>query len=214
MTGSRAQFDDEAVRAASNGDSQQRSHVVTCLAEQVRTMVVIRLAPSPMRAQDVDDIVQESLAAISQALPAMREPSVGSLRALASTVVTRKVANYLADAKRRSNEQAISLNVPMGDGSTVGALRHLLSASGISPGSIAARRELIHNLLLSLAAMKDTHREVITMAIIDQLPITEVAERMNLTRAAASMLLFRAMKTLRRNITGSSRIGGSHEPAS
>jgi len=37
---------------------------------------------------------------------------------------------------------------------------------------------------------------------------------MNLTRPAASMLLFRAMKSLRRNVTGSSRLGGDDAPQS
>lgn len=213
MTSPNNPFDDEAVLAASNGDLQKRAHVIACMAEPVRAMVVVRLAPSAMRAQDVDDIVQDALTAISEGLPSMRAPTVGTLRAFASTIVSRKVANYLSNDKRRSNEQAISLDLPAGDGSSVGALRHLLSASGISPGSAAARREQIHNLLVHLAALKDAHREVITMTVIDQLPIAEVAERMNLTRPATSMLLFRAMKTLRRNITGSSQLGDNHESA-
>lgn len=213
MAPSPSHFDDQAVRAASDGNARERARVIACLAEPVRAMVVVRLAPSAMRAQDVDDIVQESLAAISEAMPTMREPSVGALRAFASTIVTRKVANYLSDNRRRSDERAISLDMTVGDGSSVGALRHLLSASGFSPGSVAARREQIRNLLAQLAALKASHREVITMAIIDQLPISEVAERMNLSRPAASMLLFRAMKTLRKNMTGSSQIGGNHDTA-
>lgn len=207
-------LDDALVRAASDGDLQKRGHLIACMAEPVRTMVIVRLTPSALRAQDVDDIVQDSLTAISEGLPSMREPSVRTLRAFASTIVSRKVANYLSNDKRRANERVVSLDLTEGDGSSVGALRHLLSASGISPGSVAARREQIQNLLVHLAALKDAHREIITMTIIDQLPITHVAERMNLSRAAASMLLFRAMKTLRRNITGSSQLGEDHESAS
>lgn len=200
-------FDDDAVRAARDGDEKQRSFVVACLAESVRAMVVVRLAPTGMRAQDVDDLVQDSLTAISEGLTTLREPTVATLRSFSSTIVARQVATYLSKDPRRMNRQPMSLDVATGEGSSADVLRNLLSASGISPGAIASRREQTHRLLVHLAALKESHRDVITYSVIDQLSMIEVAEKMGLNRPAASMLLFRAMKTLRRNITGSSQLG-------
>jgi len=207
MTTPESPFNDEVVRAARDGDAEKRSIAIAHLADPVRAMVVVRLAPSALNAHDVDDLVQESLSAISKGLNSIREPSVGTLRAFASTVVTRVVASYLSSNKNRKGRKSVSLETEVGDGSSAGVLGDLLSASGISPGSVAARREQIHNLLIQLAALKDTHRDVITMTMIDQLPVTEVAKRMGVSRPAASMLLYRAMKTLRRNVTGSSTLG-------
>jgi RNA polymerase sigma factor (sigma-70 family) len=200
-------FDNDAVRAARDGDTQKRSFIMTCLADSVRAMVVVRLAPSAMRAQDVDDLVQDALTAISEGITTLREPTVATLRSFASTIVSRSVAKYLSRDPQRNNRKPVSLDAETGDGSSAGALRNLLSASGISPGAIASRREQVHGLLMHLAALKASHRDVITMSIIDQLPMNEVAERLGLKRPAASMLLYRAMRILRRNITGSSQLG-------
>ena len=84
--------------------------------------------------------------------------------------------------------------------SGAGPLWQFISASGTSPPSAVERAELTRRLMLELGKLKPTYREVIALAIFDELPMRVVAERMHTTRPAASMLLIRAVQTLRRSM--------------
>ena len=57
-----------------------------------------------------------------------------------------------------------------------------------------------------LAHLREEYRGAITMAFFDQLSTAQIAEQMGTTRQAASMLLLRAVKALRKRLTGTSRI--------
>ncbi|MCP3902559.1 MAG: sigma-70 family RNA polymerase sigma factor, partial [Planctomycetes bacterium] len=71
-----------------------------------------------------------------------------------------------------------------------------LSGSVISPRSEVDRAEQTERLLLELGRLKDSYREIITLAFFDQLPVRDIAEQMNVTPRAASMMLLRAVRTL------------------
>lgn len=51
--------------------------------------------------------------------------------------------------------------------------------------------------MLELGNLKPEHREAITLAFFDQMTTREIAERMGMSRPAASMLLLRAVTALR-----------------
>jgi RNA polymerase sigma factor (sigma-70 family) len=89
---------------------------------------------------------------------------------------------------------------------SAGPLWQVLSQSGISPLSAADQNHRLNEVMAGLGQLKAEHREVITLAFFDQLPTREIGERMSITPAAASMLLIRAVKTLRRDLTGVSKI--------
>lgn len=83
----------------------------------------------------------------------------------------------------------------------------MLSASGTSPLSAADRFDCLQNVLGELGQLNERHREIITLAFFDQLATGEIADRLGISRPAASMLLIRAIKALRRRVTGSSQLG-------
>jgi RNA polymerase sigma factor (sigma-70 family) len=99
-----------------------------------------------------------------------------------------------------------SLDSTVGVFSNAGPLWQFLSVSGTSPHSAVERAELAAQLIAELGRLKPQHREVITLAFFDQLPVSEIAAQMGVSRPAASMLLIRAVQTLRRHMTGSSRV--------
>ncbi len=199
--------DDDVVRAVA-GDSDARERIAAVLSSQVRLMIVARLGPgSP---NDVlDDIAQTAMIGLTDALGSLKTRTVGGLRAFFSTIVSRRVADHLRQRRQGDARGArpASLDSTVAGLSGAGPLWQFLSQSGRSPLSSAALQEQMRSVLEALANLKEEHRAIITYAFFDQLSTGEIAELMEISRPAASMLLIRAIKTLRRAVTGNSQVG-------
>lgn len=202
---------DEMVGSAAAGSKPDRERILEALSMQVRAMITARLAPTPAQLHAVDDLCQQALAAVSEGLGRLRIPTAVALRSFTSTIVARRVADFLERGAGAKGRGVRSLDSSVHDASASGALRDFLSAGGLSPLSAIARAEDVEHVLGALGGLEPKYREIITLAFFDQLPVLEISERLNLSRSAASMLLVRAVKTLRRNITGSSRIQNHHD---
>jgi RNA polymerase sigma factor (sigma-70 family) len=72
--------------------------------------------------------------------------------------------------------------------------------SGPGPRTLAASDEGIEQLFGALREMSGVDREIITLARIDGLSLTEIAERTGRTRNAVALLLSRALRKLRARI--------------
>lgn len=164
-------------------------------------MVLIRLAPSPSQMHVVEDLTQQSLIAVAEGLSRLRNITLDGFRAFASRIVANKVADFLRTARTSNGARHASLESSIGGLSSVVMLKDLLPASGLSVGTVAARTELIDRILAELNDMNPRNREVITLAFFDQLTVSQIAERIEVSRAAASMLLVRSVKMLRNRIT-------------
>jgi RNA polymerase sigma factor (sigma-70 family) len=207
-----AAISDEVVGAAASGDDKAQTCVLHVFASQVRIMVNARLNPTTAQTQLAEDIVQESLLALRESLATLERRTVAGLRAFASTIVSRRVTDALRDKQRMERRGPVrSLDSHVrADLSAATPLWALLSASGASPLTQIDQASLQHRVLSELTNLKPEHREVITLAFFDQLETRDIAERMSISRPAASMLLIRAVKTLRRNLTGTSQIIAAH----
>jgi RNA polymerase sigma factor (sigma-70 family) len=193
------------------GTAQAVETLLRAIGPQIRLMVAARL---PGRYHDLEELTQLVLVALHDALPRLERPTVAGLKAYLSGIVTRKVADHL---RRRGGGDLVGPAWPSLDSTVMGLsgaspLWQLLSAAGTSPPSAAAQADQFARLMEELGKLKADYREVVTLAFFDQLPTRDIAERMRLTRPAASMLLLRALRTLRRNLTGSSEVGQG-EPA-
>lgn len=202
---------DETVRAAVQGDASDRNKVLEALTSQVRAMITIRLSPTPAQFHAVDDLAQQSLIALSEGLDRLRDVRVAALRSFASVVVGRKVADFLRQNNTANTRPVESLDASFPDHSVFAPMRDILPASTLSPRSLAVRADAIRQIVAELGRLRQNQREIITLAFFDQLPVAEIAERLEMSRPAASMLLLRAVKTLRRNITGSSKVHPNRE---
>jgi RNA polymerase sigma factor (sigma-70 family) len=191
---------DAWVAAAVGGSELDRERVLSCLTPRVRAMVVARLAPAPSQFHVVDDLVQQALVDVSGKLSELRVPTFVGLRAFASVIVARRVADYLREI---ATPGAMTLRLSAADSSIVEWLSRALPASGHSPRSSAARAEEAERVLLELGRLKEAYRDVLTMAFFDQLTLDEIAERMGVSRSAASMTVVRALQALRARVAGS-----------
>jgi DNA-directed RNA polymerase specialized sigma24 family protein len=119
-----------------------------------------------------------------------------------SGIVARQVVDSLRHptAGRAGLRAAVSLNTTVTSFSQAGPLWQILSASDTSPSSAFGRAEQVSRLIAELGRLKADYREIIILAFFDQLPMLEIARRRGSSPKAASMLLLRAVRTLRRNM--------------
>ena len=199
-----SELTDDLVDAGVNGTPADTKRILELVSPQVELMVTARLSPTPGRLHDVQEIAQLAMVALSRGLPRLRTRTIRGLRAYMSGIVARKVADHI---KRRgegdlTGPRAISLDTTVSRMSGTGPLWQLLSAGGHSPASEAARGELLERVMIELGGLKSEYREAITLAFFDQMTTRDIAQRMELSRPAASMLLLRAVKALRRSMSG------------
>ncbi len=194
------------VQAAASGVSAERERIVQAMKPQVSTMVVVRLSPTPSQFPMVEDLSQQILLAIVEGLERLRSRTAAALKSYTSTVVTRKVADFLRGPEHQRRGSVRSLDSSLHDASACRTLGDLIPADGTSPSSLMGRSEQIGRLMAELGRLRANDREIITLAFFDQLPLTEIAERLGMSHSGASMTLFRAVKSLRRNLTGSSKV--------
>ena len=198
---------DSVVVAASEGSDWARTRLLEVLAPQVRLMVRARLAPSPARLYAVDDLAEQVLAALAAGLPRLEARTTTGLKAFLSGIVNHKVTDFIRAGSPAGMRPAIqSLDSTVADFSQVGPMWQFLSASGVSPRTAVDHAERISKLMEEFGRLAAVHREILTLAFFDQLPLAEIAERMQLSRGAASMLLIRAVQTLRQNLVAASAL--------
>lgn len=202
---------DEAVCAAAAGSRADIARVLEALQPQVRLMVAARLSPRPAQLDAVDEISQEVMLGLTTGLARLENRTVDGLRAYLSGIVMRQVAGAL---QRRSSggpgRSASSLDSTVASFSHAGPLWQFLSASGTSLCTTVDRAELTERLISALGRLQEQQREIVTLAFFDQLPVSEIARQRGISRAASSMLLLRAVQTLRRSMTSSSDAEKEH----
>ena len=194
---------DDVVRSAKAGSKDDLARLAEAVQPQVRLMIAARLSPRPCQFDAIDDLVQEVLTALTAAIGRIESLTVDGLRAYLSGVVSRQVALFIRtqDARPVGCGSPRSLDSTVASLSNAGPLWQFLSSSGTSPLSAAARAEQAVRLLRELGRLNDDYREVITLAFFDQLSPGEIGGRLGLSRGAASMLLIRAMRALRDNMS-------------
>jgi RNA polymerase sigma-70 factor (ECF subfamily) len=170
----------------------------------LRRMVDLRLDPVLGRRVDASDIVQDVLFEASKRLadylksPAM--PFHLWLRHLAKDhVIDAHRRHRLAKRRSVDREQSARPGLP-GDSSMDLAAQFL--DQELTPASAAIRQEMQRRLESALATMDEDDREMILMRHYEQLSNQEVAALLSLTEAAASMRYLRALRRLRKSLTG------------
>ena len=202
---------DEQVKAAVTGDQTTLEEVVAALDPQVRLMVAARLSPTPAQFDAVDDLAQDALLELTQAIRRLRNTTVAGLRGFVSVIASRRVFAYLRQQGKSTGSPAFrSLDSTVRSFSQVAPLWAFLSGSSPSPSFIAMRGEHVAILLAELGKLEERQRQVITLAVFDQLGPTEIGMRMGMSPNAASHLLVRSVRKLRRNVSSGMTVAPSY----
>ncbi len=201
---------DSTVAGAVNGSRDDLSRLTEAILPHIRGTIVARLAPTPGQMHAVDEIAQQVLMGLTTGIQRLENPTHAGLKAFVSGIVRNQVSLFLSGRGGDSpGPKRASLDSTFAGCSQMGPLWQFLSSDGTSPLSAAVRTDQCGRIVEELGRLKPEHREVITLAFFDQLPTGEIAGILGISRPAASMLLIRAIKSLRRNLTGSSEIGTS-----
>ncbi len=193
-----AELSDSVIVAASEGSDWARAQLLEVLAPQVRLMVRARLAPSPTQLGAMEDLAGQVLTALASGLGRLENRTAAGLKAFLSSIVKHKVADFIRESNDPDARRVVqSLDSTVADFSQVGPMWQFLSASGVSPRTALDHAERVGRLMDELGRLSAVHREVLILAFFDQLSVAEIAQQMQLSRAATSMLLIRALQALR-----------------
>lgn len=199
---------DDIVVAAVGGARGALAQVASVMIDRVRLMAYARLKPTHAQLDQIEDITQESMEALLRGLSSLQYQTVAGLRAFASTVVSRRVADVIRNpaGAGRGRGSPASLDSTVAHLSSIGPLCQFLTASATSPLSAADREDQFQRAMSELSHLNAEYRTIITLAFIDQLTTAQIAEQTGRTRQAAAMLLLRAVRALRARMTGTSEL--------
>jgi RNA polymerase sigma factor (sigma-70 family) len=201
---------DEVVHAAAEGVSTARDALLAAVEPRVRLMVAARLSPRPEQFAAVDDITQEVLLATMTGLRGLRIQTAAGLRAFIAATARNKVADYIDGGRHAGIGGAtatVCLETTIHALSGAAPLWALLSSSGTTPSAAFERDELAVRMLGELGRLPEHYRDIVTLAFFGGLTTREIAADKGKERGAVAMMLLRAIRILRRQMTGSSRCG-------
>lgn len=201
---------DDTVEAAVSGAKVALRQIVQAVAPQLTLMVAARVNLTPDRFHVIDEITQQSLVALVGGITRLNRPTAIGLKCYLSMIVAHKVADYLRRRKQSGHEDfTFDTSTTTTTDDVIG---EAMMATDTTPGRAAERAEQIQQLMQKLSLLRPNYREVIVLAVYDQLSTVEIAERLGITRPAASMLLKRALDALRELVQPDSR--AQHDAAS
>jgi RNA polymerase sigma-70 factor (ECF subfamily) len=144
---------------------------------------------------DPSDLVQQTLLRAHEKWDQCRGASQAERAAWLRAILARELGEALRKADRRGEGRRRSLEEALGASSA--RLEAWLSADSRSPGDHAERQEQLLALAEALATLPADQRTALELRHLQELPVHEVATRMNRTPAAVAGLLRRGLASLR-----------------
>lgn len=159
-----------------------------------------RAGPLLLRSTELEDLVQEACCEAMRQLPRFAYQGKDSFFRWLATLALHRLQNLrrvaLADKRDPRRERRFAAADSEIGHSRVGEPDE--RAPG--PRTLAASDEGVHRVLDALRHLSDDDRQVITLAKIEGLSLTEIAARIGRTRNAAALLLSRALRKLREQL--------------
>ncbi len=163
-------------------------------------LIQLELGSQLKKRLELEDLLQETLLQAFQSLPQFRGESQEAFRSWLGTValnVIQAQARRLA-AKKRDLDREVSLEEKAkGRGEKSGQLIASLEGGDTSPSQRLLREERFEKLKKALGMLSPDHQEVIRLVRLQGLPMKEAAQRMKRSLKATSVLLWRAMQSLK-----------------
>jgi RNA polymerase sigma-70 factor (ECF subfamily) len=182
------------------GDDRAWETLLNQHRERLRRMIALRLHDSLQGRVDPSDIIQEaSLDAVRRLPEYVRNPEVSFflwLRFLTAQRLQEQHRRHLG-ARARDARREISLDQPLGPGTTSAALAAQLLGRLSSPSEAAIRHERRLRLQDALNALEPLDREVLALRHYEQLSNGETALLLGIDKSAASKRYARALIRLK-----------------
>jgi RNA polymerase sigma-70 factor (ECF subfamily) len=178
------------VERVKQGDHEAFSRLFEKYRSRLAVLVHYKLGPNLRRDADVDDVLQETL------LRAYRDIARFDYRAPGSFMswLARIADHVMADMARAQNRQKrAGEHVPFRSESNPGGPE---PADYHTPSRIFTENESLSRFVDVLSRLPEDYRRVILLAKVEGLTTSEIAERLEKSKEATSLLLHRAIRRL------------------
>ena len=182
---------------ARDGDKSAINMLMDCKRNYLRHVVQSRLDRKIRRRIDVSDVVQEILFFASRRLQKyLDKPDLPFEHWLKGIAKDRVVEAYRQHkhAQRRSVSREQTTN--QGEHSQ-SQLINQLPETNLTPATFAIKREVTQSVERALFSLNPCDRDVVVMRHFQYLTNQEIAAKLNVSNAAASVRYVRALKRLR-----------------
>ena len=171
------------VDQARAGDDQAFARLFEESRRPLEAAIISYVDPSLRQKLDCEELLQQTFVSALQSMDHFEWRGDGSFVAWLSGIARNVVRKTL-----RKKQPGQTLEVVQNR-----------STGEASPSRILRRDERFDRLETAFQRLNEDHREVLTLARIDGLPIDEISKRMKRSPDAVRHLLFRALKQLRKS---------------
>jgi len=168
--------------------------------DQIRRFIGRRSGSEVLKRTTVDDLYQETAAAALASAGTFKYVDNAGFITWVSTIARRVISHMLRDPQGRLSDLRIRGTFSSGTGVSESSLY----APNLTPSSAVAGDERSDSLVKAIRGLPAHYRTVLQLYKIEELPLAEVAARMNLTKGACCRLITRAMAMLRGRLRGES----------
>jgi len=161
--------------------------------DQIRRFIDRRCGPAVLQRTTADDLYQETAIAALASAETFEYIDDASFISWVSTIARRVISHSLRDPQERLSTVRIRRMFSSGTGISESSLY----APNRTPSSAVASSEWSDSLIKTIGRLPPHYRTVLQLYRIEERPLAEVAERMNLTKGATCRLIARAVAMLR-----------------
>jgi RNA polymerase sigma-70 factor, ECF subfamily len=178
------------VERVKQGDQDAFAALFAKYRSRLAVLVHCKLGTYLRRDADVDDILQETLLRAYRDIERFEYKAPGSFMSWLARIADHVIVDAARSQKR---QKRAAEHVPFRSESNPGGPE---PADSHTPSRIFAENESLGRFVETLARLPEDYRHVILLAKIEGLTTAEIAERLEKSNEATSLLLHRAIKRL------------------
>jgi RNA polymerase sigma-70 factor (ECF subfamily) len=185
----------DLVKAAQEKDRQALEALFERYLPRVRQIVALRVGRRLRQMDELEDIAQEALLGIFQALPGFEHRSEGTFRNWVARCVEREILHHVRDrgAKKRGGGKVRRF----ADCGSQDLLSSIAAKNVPRASELARANELRDRIEKTLLEMPEQHREVIILRCLCEMSYGEIGQTLGFAKeASVRKALSRALKEL------------------
>jgi RNA polymerase sigma-70 factor (ECF subfamily) len=166
----------------------------------LRLLARLRLDPLLRGKLDPSDLVQQTLLEAHQGMDRFRGQTTAERAAWLRQILARNLSNAVRDLRREKRDVARERSLEAALEQSASALEAWLADEQTSPSQMADRQERALFVAEALDQLPPNQREAVVLRYWENLPLVEIAKRLQSTAPAVSGLLQRGLKNLRTHL--------------
>jgi RNA polymerase sigma-70 factor (ECF subfamily) len=190
----------ELIVKAVSGDRLALGDLLLAHSSRLSRHLAPMLPASVQGKLSVDDILQQTFVRAFCGIGQLRQATSRSFSTWLTRIAENQLRNALADLQRqkRGGQQRQVRGPVESQSSSMVELVELLSGRDQTASHVIARREAVHALAISIAALPEDQRHAVRHHLIEGRSLAETAVAMHRTPGAVSALVHRAKQNLRK----------------